>query len=490
MVCYHIDVESYSNNICKFLFCLKKFFVKFSKVIVIREEIHSKINNTLQNFENLIENNYTENKKYCISAIKNEICKILLNSELYDLNNFSLINKFMRNLDNFISNLKNSSGLLNMNLFKKIIDFAIIYDKINIKNNNIKHDPDFKLFRSFFSKIVVNFVKKSESLDIYMELYKIFSNDLKFNYLKYQSIRLFYIVSENFFNTVDENTLVKSWKYFIDLFEYFERNENNSNINNSEIAINEKEGHILMSICIRIFLENLKYKDFFKLKLNKYDEAETSENLYLKTKEEDIKNNINKSIIYKLISSGYWTESKKTINKDKGKGIGKEKNNIINSNIKNTKRKSKHIRSKSFTKKDNDISFNIKFENINDKKRINTIWGKKKKSEDNSKSTNNILNYAETLNNANTVDNSELHSKNKKNKYSEYYSYHALFYKLLNSGKINDYCFKSMLLFILENNNKINVPQNIRLNFILKVKKYEQLQNPEFKNFLKNIRTK
>ena len=189
----------------------------------MREFNYSKINNTLQNFENLIENNYTENKKYCISAIKNEICKILLNSELYDLNNFSLINKFMRNLDNFISNLKNSSGLLNMNLFKKIIDFAIIYDKINIKNNNIKHDPDFKLFRSYFSKIVVNFVKKSESLDIYMELYKIFSNDLKFNYLKYQSIRLFYIVSENFFNTVDENTLVKSWKYFIDLFEYFGR---------------------------------------------------------------------------------------------------------------------------------------------------------------------------------------------------------------------------------------------------------------------------
>ena len=480
----YIDIESYSNNICKFLFCLKKFFFKFSKVDMIGEEIHSKINNTLQNFENLIENNYTENKKYCINAIKNEICKILLNAELYDLNNFSLINKFMRNLDNFISNLKNSSGLLNMNLFKKIIDFAIIYDKINIKNNDIKHDPDFKLFRSFFSKIVVNFVKKSESLDIYIELYKIFSYDLKFNYLKYQSIRLFYIVSENFFNTVDENTLVKSWKYFIDLFEYFAKNENNSNIYNSETAINEKEGQILMSICIRIFLENLKYKDFFKLKLNKYDETETSENLYLKTKEEDIKNNINKSIIYKLISSGYWTESNKIINKDKDKGKGQEKDNKINSNIKNTKRKSKDIRSKSFTKKDNDITFNLNFENIYDKKRINTIWGKKKKNKDNSHSSNNILNYTETLNNPNTIDNSEFNNKKKKNKYSEYYSYHALFYKLLNSGKINDYCFKSMLLFILENNNKINIPQHIRLNFILKVKKYEQLQNPEFKNFL------
>ena len=57
--------------------------------------------------------------KSSINAIKNEICKILLNAELYDLYNFALINKFMQNLFNFIENQNNSSGLLNINLFKK-----------------------------------------------------------------------------------------------------------------------------------------------------------------------------------------------------------------------------------------------------------------------------------------------------------------------------------------------------------------------------------
>ena len=473
----YICIENYLDSLCKFLFCIKKFFVKFSKEDTIGNEIHFILNNTLQNFESLNENNYTENKKYCINAIKNEICKILLNAELYDLNNFSLINKFMKNLDIFIGSQKNSSGLLSINLFKKIIDFAIIYDKINIKNSDIKHDLEFKSFRNYFSKIIINFVNKSESLDIYTELYNIFSNDLKFNYLKYQSIKLFYLVSENYFNTVDENTLIKSWKYFIDLYEYFEKNENN---HNSETSVNEKEEHIIMSICIRIFLENLKYKEFFKLKLNKYDSTEPLENLLLKTKEEDIKNNINRSIIYKLMSSGYWTESTKIEYKDKDKEKDKEKDNKTNIININDKRKRKHIRFKSFTKEENDTIFNLDFEHIYKKKRINTYWGKKMKKENNNfHSTNNLLSYSITLNNTNINDNIK-----KKNKYAEYYSYHALFTKLSKSGKLNDYCFKSMILFILENNNKVIIPNNIRLNFILKVKKYEQLQNQEFKNFL------
>ena len=161
----------------------------------------------------------------------------------------------MKNLLIFIENLNNSSGLLNIKLFKKIIDFANIYDKINIKNNKIKQDSQFKLFKNYFSKIIINFVSKSESLEIYTELYNIFSNDLKFNYLKYQSIRLFYLVSDNYFDIVDENILIKSWKYFIDLFEYFELKGNNTIHSSSEDNINEKEEYIIMSLCLRIILE-------------------------------------------------------------------------------------------------------------------------------------------------------------------------------------------------------------------------------------------
>ena len=472
----YIEIESFYYEIRKFLFCIKKFCIKFSKIKSIGNEIHLILNNTFQHFDSLNENKYTENKKYYLNAIKNEICKILLNAELYDLYNFALINKFMQNLFNFIENQNNSSGLLNIKLFKKIIDFAIIYEKINIKNNNIKHDSQFKSFRNYFSKIIINFVKKSESLEIYKELFNIFSNDLKFNYLKYQSIKLFYLVSENYFNTVDENTLIKSWKYFIDLFEYLTKNDNSINNNpKSENEINEKEEHIIMSICLRIIVENLKYKEFFRLKIKKnQDEIDPYENLLLKTKEEDIKNNINRSMIFKLISSGYWTESKNYIKKDSNK--------ILNSN---KKKKKQRIRSKSFTKKSHNTKFNLALENINyEIKRLNSIWCKQPDKKKNSRSSNNLINYTETINNTNLFD-EEQNKKKKKNKYSDYYSYHTLFTNMSKSEKLNDYCFKAILLYILENNNNVIIPQNIRLNFILKAKKYEDLQNPDYKSFLR-----
>ena len=457
----YIDIESYYNDIGKFLFCIKKFIVKFSKMNILGEQIHLILNNTLQNLDSLNKNNFTDNKKYYINAIKNEICKILLDAELYDLNNFDLINKFMKNLSIFIENLNNSSDLLNIKLFKKIIDFANIYDKINIKNNKIKHDSQFKLFKNYFSKIIINFVSKSESLEIYKELYNIFSNDLKFNYLKYQSIRLFYLVADNYFNIVDENVFIKSWKYFIDLFEYFELKANNSIHYSSENDINEKEEYIIMSICLRIIIETNKYKDFLKLKLKESsDEIDPLENLLLKTKEEDIKNNINSSLIYKLISSGYWAENKK-----------KYKNPI------NKKNKKENTKSKSFTKK-------IDFENNNNKlKRIYSKCGDKFEEKENIKSTKILFNYAEAQNFSSIIDN-EKNKKIKKNKYQEYISYQNIFTQFSKAGKLNEYCFKAIVLFILENNNKIDIPRNKKLNFILKVKKYEQLQLPEYKSIL------
>ena len=293
----YINIESYYNEIRKLIFCIKKFFLKFNNYKAIKEGIHLILNNNFQNFDELIKKNFTENKKHCINAIKNEICKILLNDELYDLNNFALINKFMINMSNFVENQNNTTGLLNMKLFNIITNFANIYEKINIKNNNIKHDSQFKLFKKYYSKIVTNYVKRSESLEIYNQLYNTFSKDLNFNYLKYQSIKLFYLVSENYFNTVDEAALFKSWKYFVDLFDFLEKYGFRPNI---EGGINEKEQFIIMSICLSIILENLKYKEFFKFKLKNYEEEnDPYENLLLKTKEEDIKKNINSSMIYK-----------------------------------------------------------------------------------------------------------------------------------------------------------------------------------------------
>ena len=489
----YIDIESYLYEIRLFLFSIKKFINKFSKLNNLGEQIHIMLNNTLQNMDKINEKNYTENKKHYINVIRNEICKILLNSELYDLNKFSLINYFMVNLYDFIEHNDNHTGLINKKLFKKIIDFAIIYEKINVNNSKIKHDAQFKIFRNQFSKIIVQFVNKSESLEIYTELYNIFSNDLKFNYLKYQSIKLFFLVSQYYFNTVDNVVLLKSWKYFIDLFEFFEKKEKDTNKNNQsniENDLNQKEEHIIMSICLRIILDNLIYKDIFKLNLKKNDEeTDPMETLLLlKTKEEAIKKNIEGSLIYKLISSGYWKQQKKYLNKHKNIKIN-EKNNS----------KKIYNRSKSLEKVKNRLNLNDQKEyienNIDDnidnnidifnKKRMKSYYVKSFYKNNNNKSTNNLLNYSELSSRISTLDgDGEIKKKKKKNKYEDYYSYHTLFSKLSKSGILNDYCFKAMLLFILEKNNRVIIPQNIKLNFILKVKTYENLQNQDYKSFL------
>ena len=443
---------------------------------LIGDEIHLVLNEAIQNFDVLNEINFTEDKKHYINGIKTEICKILLNAELYDLNNFTLINQFMKNFLNFIEKQNNSSELLNINLFKKIIDFAQIYDKINIKNDKIKKDKQFKLFKNYFSKIIINFVKKSESLEIYTNLFNIFSNDLKFNYLKYQSIKLFYLVSENYFDNVDESTLFKSWKYFVDLFEYFEKKENNKSHSNIENDINEKEEHIIMSICLRVIIENIKYKEFFKLKLNKtIDEIDLLENLLLKTKEEGIKKNINSSLIYSLKSSGYWTNTNTIQN------IYNKKTDL-NINI-NLNSKKKRERSKSFSLNNEGPKENIINDKNQDIKRINTYKGKEINEKSKNHSSKNLLNYQETSNLNNILD-IDAKKKEVKNKYTYYYSFHYLYSKLSKSSNLNDYCFKAMLLFILEKNNKVIIPQNIKYNFLLKVKKYDDLKNQEYKSFL------
>ena len=488
----HINIEFYLDEIRLLLFCIKKFIIKFSKFEGVGNEIHIILNNNLQNLKTLNENNFTENKKHYINVIRNEICKILLNVELYDLDNFSLINKFMTNLYNFIENNDTQTGLINLKLFKKIIDFAKILEKIDVKNNKIKHDSSFKLFRNQFSKIIVNFVKKSECLEIYTELFNIFSNDLKFNYLKYQSIKYFYLLSQYYFNTVDNVVLMKSWKYFIDLYEYFEKNSNFAHHENDS-DINQKEEYIIMSISLRIILETTIYKDFFKSNLKKNEENnETMETLLLlKTKEEGIKKNIEGSLIYKLISSGYWTATKNYISSNKNKNSDKNKNK--------NKYKKRHFRSKSIEKNENNTKLNLNYEDnlLTDidnspyergKRRINSVWVKNIYKNNDPQSSKNLLNYSllqnSSINNSSIIDGENDNKKKKKNKYEIYYSYHSLFAKLSKSGTLNDYCFKAMILFILEKNNKVIIPQNVKLNFILKVKKYEDLENPDYKSFL------
>ena len=112
-------------------------------------------------------------------------------------------------------------------------------------------------------------------------------------------------------------------------------------------------------------------------------------------------------------------------------------------------------------------------------KRINSVWVKNIYKNNDPQTSKNLLNYSliqnSSINNSSIIDGENDTKKKKKNKYEIYYSYHSLFSKLSKSGTLNDYCFKAMILFILEKNNKVIIPQNVKLNFILKVKKYEDL---------------
>ena len=68
--------------------------------------------------------------------------------------------------------------------------------------------------------------------------------------------------------------------------------------------------------------------------------------------------------------------------------------------------------------------------------------------------------------------------------YSDFFTYKSLFDVLESSYKINDYIFRALLLLFLETNNGVTISQEVKLKFIVKVQKYEDLKSKDFSPFL------
>ena len=69
--------------------------------------------------------------------------------------------------------------------------------------------------------------------------------------------------------------------------------------------------------------------------------------------------------------------------------------------------------------------------------------------------------------------------------YYDYFEINSLIEKISKSKQINDYCFKSLLLFILEKNNDVFIEQRIKYRFIIKTKNFNDLKHKDYDSFLK-----
>ena len=89
-------------------------------------------------------------------------------------------------------------------------------------------------------------------------------------------------------------------------------------------------------------------------------------------------------------------------------------------------------------------------------------------------------------------ENKKIEDENQKQKsdinfffFLDFFTYKTMMDILDSSYKLNDYTFRALLLFILENNNTVTISQEIKLKFITKIKNFADLDDDDFAPFLK-----
>ena len=389
---------------------------------------------------------------------RNELLKLLLNTNLYDLNNYSSLTSFLKTFNE--SFIKNSTGLLNMDFFIKVVNFSIVFEKINTsKVIEIKKNKEYKKFKKQFKECLDTFFSKSEIQNPYMYITQIFANDFNFNYKKYQFLKIFYLNSEKFFQKlVDNKTYILVWGYFVKLYETLQMKTKYN-------EITQKEYQIIMAICIRIILEYSIVQDFYLSDRQKTRKTLSKHSKSISFHSQQFFTNTN------IIFNYEEDEDKKEDKVEKNKIVIKEKKEIKNDdNIIQRKR-------------------TFSFNSIKDSKfsKRNSIIKQRRKSEDkamNKKKANYILNKINIMRNMTfeVLNGNPFFSSSK---YEEYIYFTTLFPKLCSSKNFNDYCFRSLLLLILEKNNEVNISQKVKYKFIVKIKQYSDLSDKDYQNFLK-----
>ena len=444
LICY----DYYQKEIKRLLFAIEKCIIKICKKIKMDQKMNYSLGLWLLNLSSRRANKTNENLDNNI-IIRNEIIKLLLDTNLFNLNNYSSLSYFLKIFnDNFQSN---SEGLLNMEMFKKVVNFAVVFEQItNPKISDVKNNQEYKKFKRQFKDCLESFFENFDDTQPFIYIFEIFTSSIKLDYYKYQFFKIFYLNSEYFFQNVNKNLYLSSWKYFVELYEYYLSKK-------QFIKITKREAQKIMALCLRIIFENPIVEDFYTT---------------------------NKKLIesHKLIATKARTTNQNIININDS---GDEKNKNANDDINLIQRK----RAFSFSKEiNNQINLSksqsnaiFKRKNSNDKA-MNFIVDKYGFKVDNKKKD--ILYGRRSREKAisfEVINNPFFTSK----KYFDYTYFLTLFPKLCSSTNFNDYCFRSLLLLILEKNNEVNLSQEIKFKFITKIKTYEELSDKDFTNFLK-----
>ena len=444
--------DFYINEIKRILFSLEKCIIKICKKIKMSQKMNKILADLVLNLSSKM-TDMSEEKLNSNINIRNEILKLLLDTDLYNLKDYSSLTYFLKSFnDNFIIN---SSGLLNMDYFKKVVDFSIVFEQItNPRNSEIKKNIEYKKFKKQYKECLETFFKETEISLPFIYIFQIFSVDIRFNYQKYQFVKIFYLYSEKYFEKIENNKLyITTWKYFVELYE---------NLQNKEkfIEISKKEVQIIMAICLRIIFENPVVEDF-------YISNKKSPKTFYKANFSKKNNSIIGPSIWKINEF----DEEKLNKKDYANNLIKSKRAFsFTININNQLNNNKTIDNYSLKRKNSDdkaLNYSVQkygFKANNKKKNIFL----QKMSFSKNNSFEDINNSFLTIHNC-----------------FDYLYFETLFKKLCSSTNFNDYCFRSLLLLILEKNNEINISQKVKLKFITKIKVYEDLLDKDFNNFLK-----
>ena len=460
---YLMNISLYESDIRHILFAIEKCLVKICKKIKICGEISLALNKSLVSLTKANQNVSSNQMEYYIK-IRNEILIFLLNIKLYDLNDYSVLEYFFKALNDCFS--INPTGLMSFDILKKLLKFSGVMNQITAPGENkIKNNRQFKKFKLEYTNVLNIFFKISKKIKFtipYTHLYKLISEEKEYTYKKFQYLKLFYLVSEYYFDNIQKKTYVNTWKYFVDLYNFLQISDNIGDIS-------EKESEIIMAICIRIMVEYPIVSDIFKP--NKYikeslnityrkQKRKTTININAENESNNKNNNINNNRIDMRRSTIF--RKKEDTTKQKGEILRLE-------NIRNNKAFMK-TRSKSYSDcfKYKIIKYGLIVTN-------NEMLKKKGILSVTKKSIRKISNEINDINSISYWD-----------KYIHYVSYNTLIYVLLEkSKKFNDYTFRALLLLILETNNEIKISSEVKLKFITKVDCYDKLKDQDFSSFLK-----
>ena len=428
-------VDYYQEDIRHILFALEKCVNKLCIKFRMNNEIGHELNNWIKSLT-------TQNSPYIKSYIKirNEISKFLLDYKLYNLKDYPSIEIFFINL-NQCMNLR-PEGLMNMEILFKFLSFTGIYKSVT-KRKDIRKNRQFKNFKKEMNKILITYFRKCGFIKPYEKLIEILSDNMNYNFKKYQLLKIFYLESKYYFdNIASEKSHVLTWKFFINLFKYLQAHD-------SFEDITQKQSYILMALALRIIIEYPIIGNFFKENKFMSKKKKTTNEI-----DEDFKNFMQSKPIFKLSEKNEKNIDKKNFRYNSIKNINQIKNKNNKFKIKRTPSFSKasilSIRRNSL-KIDND-EINIK----NKRKSSLDIILKEK--------NNARSNFFE---------------------YTDFFTYNTFIELLKSSYKLNDYILRALILLILETNNNVNINQEVKLKFLTKIKKYDDFKSKDYTSFLK-----